>query len=356
MDERISKSRNWSNPELMLNVNDIRFDDPTNRGLEPMQTQALSYKQRFPWFGKIDAREHLSRAQKSVILDTYDVAKVKLAEEIRITAYTIFEIKERIRIVKLYEKLTKQNIALYDAYSSTDSMSHSSSMSAELLLSRLHIRSERYQAVLKSQEAKLAYLVQKKNIHISGKLYMKKPNSLGYYLNKLPKNPAYRRMLSQSKVANANRDMKALEVNPDPFVQVGYFNRQEYEDFASIAVGFELPIFGSEKLETEAAKKDALAARSAALDYQAALESEIRVNYAAMKEAYHIYKIIQNDSLPKLQHMFELNESSIESGEDLFTYTSLLEQKLNLDEERTVAKAQYLRIVAKLKSLIGDIQ
>ncbi len=356
MDNRIEKSRNWSNPELILNMNDIRFDDPTNRGLEPMQTQGVNYKQRFPWFGKINARESFTRAQKSVILDSYDIAKVKLAEEIRLTAYTILEIQERIRIVGEYEKLTKQNIALYDAYASTDNMSHSNSMAAELLLSRLHIRSERYKAVLDSQKAKLAYLVQRKNAHVSDKLRMKKPKSMGYYLSKLPNNPAYKRMLSQTKVANANREMKALDVNPDPFVQVGYFNRQEFEDYASISVGFTMPIFGSEKLETEAAKKDALAAKSEAQDYHAALESEIRVSYAKMKEAYHIYGIIQNDSLPKLQHMFELNEASIESGEDLFTYTSLLEQKLDLDEERTVAKAQYLRSVAKLKSLIGDIQ
>jgi hypothetical protein len=228
-------------------------------------------------------------------------------------------------------------------------------MAAELLLSRLHIRNERYKAVLDSQKAKLAYLVQRKNIHVSDRLRIKKPKSLGYYLSKLPHNPAYKRMLSQSHVANANREMKALDVNPDPFVQVGYFNRQEFEDYASVSVGFAMPIFGSEKLETEAAKKEALAAKSEALDYHAALESEIRVSYAKMKEAYRIYGIIQNDSLPKLQHMFELNEASIESGEDLFTYTSLLEQKLDLDEERTVAKAQYIRSVAKLKSLIGDI-
>jgi len=354
MDERIAKSRNWANPELALNVNDIRFDDPSNRGLEPMQYQAINYKQRFPWFGKIDARESFTRAQKSVISDSYDISKVKLAEEIRSTSYTILEIKERIRIVDQYEKLTKQNITLYDAYTSTDSMSHSNSMAAELMLSRLHIRSERYKAVLQSQKAKLAYLVQKKNVSVSDKFRIIKPKSLGYYLSNMERNPAYKRTLSQNRVAKANRDMKALEVNPDPFLQVGYFNRQEYEDYASVSVGFALPIFGSERLETEAARKDVLAAQSASLDYRYALESEIRVSYAKMKEAYRIYGIIQNDSLPKLQHMFELNEASIESGEDLFTYTNLLEQKLDLDEERTVAKAQYLRSVAKLKSLIGE--
>ena len=353
MDARIAKSRNWSNPELTLNINDIRFDDPGNRGLEPMQYQAVNYKQRFPWFGKIDAREHFTIAQKSVISDSYEVSKVKLAEEIRKTSYTILEIKERIHIVSEYKKLTTQNIALYDAYTSTDSMSHSNSMAAELMLSRLHIRTERYKAVLKSQEAKLAYLVQKKNVSISDSFRIYTPKSLGYYLANLKQNPAYKRTLSQTNVANANREMKALEVNPDPFVQVGYFNRQEYEDYASVSVGFQMPIFGSEKLETEAARKDALAAKSASLDYKFALESEIRVSYAKMQEAYRIYKIIQNDSLPKLQHMFELNEASIESGEDLFTYTNLLEQKLDLDEERTVAKAEYLRTVTTLNALIG---
>ena len=356
MDDRIAESRNWSNPEMVLNINDIRFDDPTNRGLEPMQYQAVNYKQRFPWFGKIDAREHFTRMRKDVILDSYDIARVKLAEEIRTTAYTILEIKERIRIVNQYERLVKQNIALYDSYTSTDNMSHSNSMAAELMRSRLHIRKERYRSVLKGQEAKLAYLVQKKNATVSDRLRMQKPRSLGYYLSHLENNPAYHRTLSQTKVANANRDMKALEVTPDPFVQIGYFNRQEYEDYASVSVGFSLPIFGSEKLETEAARKEALAAQSASLDYRAALENEIRANYAKMKEAYRIYNIIQNDSLPKLQHMFELNEASIESGEDLFTYTNLLEQKLDLDEERTVAKAEYLRTTAKLRSLIGKMK
>jgi len=353
MDARISKSSNWSNPEVILNINDIQFSDITNRSIEPMQYQAIQFKQRFPWFGKITARRDLVDAQKNIIVDSYSAAKVKLAENIRLTAYTILEIKERIRIVTQYEKLSRQNIVLYESYASTDSKSHASSMSAELMLSRLHIRAERYKAVLKSQEAKLAYLSQKKYNHISDTLRVKKPNSLPYYLSRLKHNPSYKRMLSLTKAANVNTRIQALESNPDPFVQVGYFNRHAYEDYASVSVGFSLPMYGSEKLETEVAKKDALATKSATLDYRAALESDIYVNYAKMKEAYHIYNIIRNDSLPKLEHMFELNEASIESGEDLFTYTNLLEQKLDLDEERTVAKAAYLRSVAALDALIG---
>ena len=354
MDDRIARSGNWNDPELILNINDIQFDHPTDRTLEPMQYQAISFKQRFPWFGKTSAKELLTREQKHLLMNSYDMAKVRLAEEIKKTAYTVLEIKERLKIVNDYEKLTRQNIDLYDAYTSTDAKSHSNSMSAELMLSRLHIRAERYKAVLKSQQAKLGYLVQEEHVSLNGSLHMTPLKPLNYYLSKLEQNPAYKKALTQTGVAEANHALKELDKMPDPFVQVGYFNRREYPDYGSIAVGFALPVYGSETLESEAARKEALAAKSAAIDYRTSLESQIRTAYAKMQEAYRIYTIIEHDSLPKLAHMFELNEASIQNGEDLFTYTSLLEQKLDLVEERTVAQAEYLRRLATLTSLIGE--
>ena len=110
MDERIEISQNFSNPDLSLTINDIQFDDPTNRSLEPMQYNAINFKQKFPWFGKLDARKTFTQAQKSVMLDSYEVAKITLAEEIRMTAYTIKELEERIRIVNRYKAVSKQNI------------------------------------------------------------------------------------------------------------------------------------------------------------------------------------------------------------------------------------------------------
>ncbi len=77
--------------------------------------------------------------------------------------------------------------------------------------------------------------------------------------------------------------------------------------------------------------------------------------YAKLTEAYQIYKIIKNESLPQLEHMFELSQSNIQRGGDLFAYTSLLDQKLALEEELISIKAEYLRTGAKLKSLTGAL-
>ncbi len=355
MDERIAISQNFSNPDLSFTINDMHFGDLTSRDLEPMQYQSVNFKQKFPWFGKLDARKTYTQAQRSVILDSYDAAKVKLAEEIRMTAYTMKELEERIHILNKYKAVAKQNIDLYTSYASTENKSHTSSMSASLLFSKIKIRSQRYKAVLKTQKARLKYLVQGNVNTVSDRLKIKRPKSLRHYLSKLHNNPKYHMTLSAKEVATANKTIQDLNINPDPYVKVGYFNRTDYPDYASVTVGFSVPLYGTEELESEAARKEVLAATSASLDFESSLKSEIETMHAKLREAYMIYDIIQNESLPQLEHMFELTQSSIQSGGDLFAYTNLLEQKLSLEEERTSIKAEYLRTEAKLRSLTGAI-
>jgi len=355
MDEKISLSQNFTNPEVSLSINDIPFGDPFSRDLEPMQYQAINFKQKFPWFGKLDARKAYVEAQKTVILDSYNTAKVILAKEIRTTAYTIKEIEARIGIIDKYIEVSKQNIKLYTSYASTESKNHTNSMNASLLLTKVKIKSANYKAILKSQKAKLKYLVQKKITNISDKLIMIKPKSLNYYLNKLDNNPQYKMHLAQRNVANASKEIQALDSTPDPYVKVGYFNRSAYNDYASITVGAALPLYGSEKLKTEAARIEVLAAASASLDYKSSLQSDIETMYAKLVKAYTIYNILNNETLPQLEHMFELTQASIQQGGDLFTYTNLLEQKLTLEEESISIKAEYFRTTAKLKSLIGEL-
>ena len=355
MDEKILLSQNFSNPDVSLSINDIQFGDPFSRDLEPMQYEAINFKQKFPWFGKLDARKTYTQAQKTVILDSYDMAKVKLAEEIRMTAYTIKEIEARIYIVNKYIDVSKQNIKLYTSYASTESKNHTNSMNASLLLTKVKIKAANYQAILKSQKAKLKYLVQTKINSISDTLTMKKPKSLHFYLSKLENNPVYHMSLSQKSVAVANEEIQALDSTPDPYVKVGYFNRSAFNDFASIIVGASLPLYGSEKLKTEAARMEVLATASASLDYRSSLQSDIETMYAKLIEAYTIYNILNNETLPQLEHMFELTQASIQQGGDLFAYTNLLEQKLDLEEESISIKAEYFRTQAKLKSLVGEL-
>jgi len=356
MDEQILKSRKWQNPDLSLSISDIQFNDISNRSLEPMQYESVNVAQKFPWFGKLDARESVVQARKHVLLNSYDAARVALALQIKTTAYTIKELETRIGILRKYIQIEKQNIQLYNDTIATDSMSHADSVTAELSLSKIEVKLERYISILKSQKEKLAYLVQRKIGKISDPLRIKHPPSLNRFLSAMERNPNYLMRASQDRVAAAKKTLVDLDTMPDPYVKVGYFHRKEYEDYAGITVGFSAPLYGTEALNSEIARKERLATRSALLDFRSQLESEIRAEYVKLKEAYRIYHIIKEKSLPQVSHMLELSADAIKSGADLFTYTNILEQKLFLEEEQAAVTAEYLKTEAKLKALTGAIQ
>ncbi len=355
MDEKIALSQNFSNPDVSLTMNDIQFSDPFDRGLEPMQFEALNVKQKIPWFGKLEAKEAYAKAQKRVLFDSYEAAKVKLAENIRLTVYTIKELEGRLKIVDNYIDVSKQNIKLYTSYASTESKNHANSMNASLLLTKVKIKKANYEAMLQSQRAKLKYLVNRKVDTISESLRMHKPKSLSYYLKRLENNPLYHMRLSKQHVAEKNLHIQDLNHIPDPYVKVGYYNRSAYNNYTSITVGASMPLYGNEKLKSEAARKEMLSAASDTLDFKASLISQIERLHAKLTESYTVYTILHNETLPQLEHMFELTQASIQQGGDLFAYTNLLEQKLSLEEESIAIKAEFFRTEAKLKSLIGEL-
>jgi len=350
---KIAISKNWANPDLSLTISDIQFRNPFSRSEERMQYHAINIKQKFPWFGKLSARKELEERKKDSIIYSLEAARVVLAYNIRTTAYTVKELEARIKVLNKYRKLTKQNIELYTDYMSTDSMSHASSIDAELTLSKIEIRAERYISILKAQKEKLRYLVQKKVRSISTKLHIRKPKSLRYYLKGLRKNPLYHQKLSKTYIAKSEKKLRDLEIHPDPYVKVGYFNRPDYADYTTVSVGISIPVWGTEKHNIEIAKKELLATKMEALDYKENLKSQIRMNYAKLTEAYRIYRIIQYKSLPELQHLLDLSATAIEEGSDLLTYTQVLEEKLRLEEERIAIVAEFMRTQAKLKSLTG---
>ena len=355
-DDYIAKTRNFENPNISLTINDIQFGDISNRSLEPMQWSALKARQKFPWFGKRDANTLYEQAKKNIIFSSLEAARVKLAEAIRATAYTIQELENRIAILRKYEKVTRENIDLNTAYTATQANSHSGIISAELTLSAIKIRIEKLKSLRESQKAKLEYLVQSKIKNLKVNMKVKKPASLARYVGSAERNRDYHIRLARTKAAKAKNSVKEMAKYADPYVEMGYFERQDYPDYGSISIGVSAPIYGTEQLDSEAARKEALSAKSEAIDYRYKLESEIKSVYAQLKESYRIYRIIRYESLPQVEHMFELNTASVQSGGDLFAYIDILKQKLTLDEQLVAAKADYLRTEAKLKSLIGEIK
>jgi cobalt-zinc-cadmium efflux system outer membrane protein len=356
LDAMEEKSRRFSNPELMFGVNDIQFDDPMDRTLEPMQFTALNVRQKFPWFGKRDAAAEKVRAQKAMLFASLEAAQVELARRIRLRAYTVTELKERIELLDEYFELAEQNIVLNTAYTATQRDRHMGIMSAELIRSQIAVRHEKLSAMLSEQKARLAYLVQSPFDTVEADGSVTPPPDVSVYLERLEENRGYRAKEAGRNVAAADVKVKELSKRADPFVMVGYYYREARPDYLSFTVGAALPIYGSERDDTEAARRAELSAAEEAADYRLKLKSDIEAAYAALERAYRVYRIITEESLPQAEHMVELSDAKLRSGSELFAYFDLLERKLGLDEQRIAAKADYLRAHARLKALTGAIR
>ena len=355
-DYHIASSRNFTNPEIDFAINDIQFDDVTDRGREPMQTSSISIKQKFPSFGKRDAASARSQANKKFVAMTLEAAKVKLVEQIKVTAYSIWEVDEELKIISEYIEVTKQNIELNTAHTSTNANGHMGIMSAELTLSQLKIKMSRYNTIRRSRYAKLSYLGAQKIESVELDLSVYEPKPMQGYLSQLVNNREYLAKNSEIGVAQNEVKVQELSGNVDPYVKVGYFYRQEYNDYMNISFGMALPIYGSETEQTEAARKVVLSKSAASQDKLERLKGELDGLYAELEDAYAIYRIINDESMPQLDHMFELSSASIKSGADLFVYIDLLKQKLVLDEQRIKAIVRFNTAEASLDAMTGAIQ
>lgn len=344
----------FANPELQLALNDIHFDNPTDRSLEPMQFAAVNLKQKIPYFGKRDAHAKIAKANEQVLLHSLDDAKAQLVAKVKKSIYTIWKLQTLYAITCDYEALTRQNIELNTAYTATMPGRHMGIMSAELALSQLKIKKSSLAKAIEGEYAMLGYLVSEPVSSVDIDLQIEALPPLESYEKRLLENEVL-----QAKGAAVERERAAarsaeLEHYADPYVQVGYYYREAFPNYLSVAVGSPLPVYGSESLKEERARKMALVRGYEYADFKAGLSARLKRDYAAMRDAYTTYHIIKDESLPQIEHMFDLANAAVRSGGDLFKYIDLLKQKLGLDSQIVGATAQFYQQQAAIGALTGE--
>jgi len=134
----------------------------------------------------------------------------------------------------------------------------------------------------------------------------------------------------------------------------GYAYRENFDNYASFGLGVSLPIYGSEDVKSEELRRVLLESKALKEDTRLRVNADFEMAYASLKAAYETYHIINDESLPQIEHMFELINSSISAGGDLFRYIDILVQKLQLEEKSIIAISNYHSAQAKIQALSGE--
>lgn len=347
-------TKNFSDPIISLGLSDIQFQEPTNRGLEPMQYSSVNIKQSIPFFGKRAAEGKRVLAQKDIDTMSLKQTTVKLVEGIKITAYEIWKQEHLLDITNRYIDLTKQDIRLYSAYSSSQSSSHIQMIAAKLFLSELQIKQSNLSAAISGLYKRLGYLSNMQVLHVKPAMNVSVPKPLSYYLHNMDSNKEYGLKQAVLKKADADIKIKKLAFYPNPFVQAGYYHRQRFRDYAGITVGFSLPIYGTQRLREEQSKATALSKQSDVLNFKNDLTSKIEQRYADLQDAYRVYEILSKQSMTQVRDMAQVSSSYIQSGTSLFVYIDTLKKQFVINEQKIIATALYKIYLADLDALIGN--
>ena len=347
--QEIELADQFSNPKISLITNTLDSD-------QAMSKTTLTLQQTIPFYSKRDSNQKVAIAEEAVLNEKLTKAKVELVAAIKMQAYTIWELQELYKIIDEYVTLTKQNIELYESYTTTTDNHHMGIMKAKLSLSDLQITKSTLDAKISSALAKLSYLAAFEVYELDIKLDILQKPEFKILQNSLINNPDL--AIKKSELLKRNALVEVADVNNYPNINLigGYNYRENFDDFWSIGVGLSLPIYGSEDLKEQKARSLALSLESQKADTEISVNSTLKVYFAEAKSSYEIYHIIQDDALPQIEHMFELSNSSISTGADLFQYIDVLVQKLKLEQKSINAVSSYNKAYAKISQLSGALK
>lgn len=348
-DQAIEIADQFANPQLLLTTNSLPND-------QAMSQSVVTVQQKIPYFSKREKNQNVFIAREAVLQERLHKAQSELVYAIKTEAYQLWQTQELLRITDLYINFTKQNIKLYESYTSIDAAQHMGIMKAGLSLSQLRIEKERLQAQAAQIYARLSALAAQDVHHLEIDLQMgAKPNKKTMQ-QLLKNNPDL--ALRQKEILQQNAKVKLAKINnyPDFTLVAGYAHRQNFENYFNIGFGMTLPIYGTEDAKEQQQKKLLLAKQASKQDTKLQLDGELQAYYVEMVASYNIYHIIQDDALPQVQHMFDLSSSSIATGGDLFKYIDVLFQKLDLEKKSVLAIGAYNQTKAKIEKLQGMIR
>ena len=354
--ETVALAGNFDNPIMGVAINAIHPNDISNRSIERMQSTALTLSQRIPFFGKRSEKVSAAKAKNRELDDRLEQARAVLAAAVRSEAYALWNVQKLLQIETETAALMRHNADLFEGYSATASKAHMGIMAAELALSNSAMVQERLREAVAERRARLSYLcgITVETLELDPTI-ASLPD-MAVLRQRLESNYALKASTAAVEEKKAQHAYEALQRYSDPTLQVGYFQRQKFENYISVSLSFALPVYGSEDAKEQIARQKLLEQEYTHSDLQRKLQSDFDTAAARLQSSYERYKILSDESLPKLEHMFELASASVGTGDDLERYIGLIERKLMLEKQRVSAIAEFHTALATLNALTGVIR
>jgi len=236
----------FEDPTINFSVNDIQiFYKPLSRTLEPMQTINLGFAQKIPWLKKLDTKKEIIRKIYDERYYYLEDTKQDIIYNIYKNSYRYWELKEKLKIIKEYEKVAKHLIDFSNTLYSVGKVSQAEVFNAQVFYSTLKEKEERLLKRKKAVLSKISYFTafNLEDIDIKPVKPFKLTGIENFKSIAKEKNPKIKMYREKIKEKEKEIKLAKLDYNPDFKFFANYSYRQEFRDYVSFGVSFNVPLW-----------------------------------------------------------------------------------------------------------------
>ncbi len=288
----------WQNPTINLGANDLLINDFANRNKEAMQTQFVTISQNIP----IGSNKGISVqiAKKDTQLNKYalEYEILKLNSILLSYFYKIAIINKKLKLIHRYKKNIKEirSTLLQQIKRNTNQIE---TINSDIKIAMLDMKIQNLEFLRATTILNIKELLNKQNIQIQAQLdRLKLTNIDGDAI--LKKHPYMLYFKEQIQKSKQNIKLQQSNRFKDIKLSVGYYQREQFDDYMAFNVAIALPIYNTEGKKINKSKIQYLKQKNKLKDIQNKFILQINTLRLTEKTSLANYKIL-NDKIIKLK-------------------------------------------------------
>ncbi len=240
-DYDIKNSDIYKNPILSIGLNDINLDEPTDRALEPMQTQYISISQEITDSDKLEQKSKIAYINKEILQIILKEKKDQISKKIYTLAYEIQELEEKIKLNK-QKILNIKEIKNYHDNHIQHKQAFQISLQNDLMIDTINLSIQIDLEKIEQKYVKLSELVNDdvKNIENVNEFI---------YDEDITSHKLLQIEELNIKKANVKKELARENESSDFTLSAGYYQREKFDDYVNIAIKMPLNIYKKESNE-----------------------------------------------------------------------------------------------------------
>ncbi len=349
-------------PVVSFSITDIQlFYRPFSRQIEPMQALVIGISQKIPYFGKLDLKKYIIQKKYDSEYYRLKTAEQKVLRNIYISAFSLWKIDEKLKIVKKYQNVASQIIKLSNTLYAVGRSSQSDVINAQIYFTQLKEMEINLKNLKEREKSRLSSLINKDidSVEINLDIPDKKPE-LSKYVSKLKDSNPYLSYIKE-KIKEKDYEIKLSkkDYKPDFRFFANYAYRQGFNDYLTVGLSFNIPLWKKNRQDMkllEKSKEKVVLLKE--FDQRLTeLTYILEDRYYKLIDSLQTYRLLKDIYIKQTEKGFESIIAEYKVGKKnmidlLYSLKQILSVKLKIIDEIY----SYNEALIEIKELSGDLK